>query len=294
MWHLRQQVGAFVSEAKDKTRSEDELQSKFVEPTGIRSADIRTTCLTWTWAELQEQIAKVLLFDLCSLFESWLDDVVPRALPPGTDKKLVEQRIKGVQFPTTYAGGVPTDGFRKNLTLITATKSALTETDFFPILKRNKKNSWGMMDPMLTVYRYFKECRNKIIHRGGIADKKAVDAYSDARAVDHKDVGLAGAMVMPPVTKDDPIRLVLPDVVALSSIIHRMIVTMDAAFSVSQGAERDMIERIRESRNKGRKVAMKPPEKRSRAIKSLVRCAGLPEPLATVRLEQALANGGII
>src|SRR5262245_48517128 len=70
MWNLRQQVDAYFNDRGDRT--EGELHERFVEGSGVTSADLRTSCRKWTWEQTQEQIARVLLFELCALLEGWL------------------------------------------------------------------------------------------------------------------------------------------------------------------------------------------------------------------------------
>src|SRR5262249_12029079 len=170
MGSLRQQVRAFIDESENQSRTEAELHDRFVKSSGITSADLRTSCLQWSWETQQEQFAKILLFDLCGIYEAWLEDVVPRAMPSGTGKGKLRDVRDALQFPTsTDTQGNICDGLKWAIQTVNKSPSIVLKRNIFPILIKHKKNAWSRMDNMLAAYRYFKECRNSFIHRGGIA-----------------------------------------------------------------------------------------------------------------------------
>jgi hypothetical protein len=292
MWHLRENVLDFVALTGERT--EAEISDRFVIDTGVRSADLRTTCIKWSWADFRENAAKILLFDLCSLFEAWLEATVGIAMPAGATDKQTRNAIKGLQFPTTMGPAGPVDGFRFQLGKVTVDRSTYMENEAFPLLRTHRKNSWSMMEDLLRVYRYFKECRNALIHSGGLATQKAVEEFTNARPIREGDVGLAGPMEMPVLLVNRRITLSLPDVVAFSSIVHRMIITMDAALSVSKGSEEYMVERIRQHVDSRKELPGVGSGKRSGAIRSLARSAGVPVPTNEAALDTLLTFRGVI
>lgn len=288
MWTLRDEVGRFIAETGSRT--EEELAARFVKPSGVTSADLRTTCLKWTWEQQQEQFAKILLFELCGLYEAWLEDVVVRAMPPGTSGKDLDPIQKGLQFASGVNKKNQPIGFGPAIASINAYKSFIMKNDFFPVLKSHRKNSWNEMEPMLKAYRYFKECRNKLIHTGGIATQEVVTAYDAIVPIDEKDLHLRGPLRLPPVKAGQRISIALPDIVALSNIIHRIVITLDAALSVTQGAEEDLLERIKRVYSKGNKLPTADVGRREGRIRSLLRKAGLPEPIRVAPLEKLLVD----
>lgn len=292
MWHLRENVLDFVARTGDST--EAELAAQFVKHTGVRSADLRTTCIEWSWAEFRENAAKILLFDLCGLFEGWLEATVGIAMPAASTQQQIREAIRGLQFATTMGPAGPVKGFRFQLANITMRPSAYMVSEVFPVLRTHRKNSWAMMENLLLTYRYFKECRNALIHSGGIANQAAVDAFTAARPIPEADVGLSGPMEMPAVVLKRRIALSLPDVVALSSIVHRMIITLDAALSVSQQSETYMVDRIRKYVDPRKKIPGIGSGKREAAIKSLARSAAVPVPANVAALEARLTARRVI
>lgn len=288
MWTLREEVVRFFTDRVNPT--EEELATRFVKPSGVTSADLRTTCMKWTWDEQKEQFAKILLFDLCGLYEAWLEDVVERAMPAGTSDGDLEQIRKGLQFPTGKDKKNRPRGFAVAMSQVNKFRSAVMIQEFFPVLKAHRKNSWHEMENMLTAYRYFKECRNKMIHTGGVATQEVVDAYAELSKVAPKDLYLSGPLQLPVVVLSKRIVIALADVVALSNIIHRMVITLDAALSVTQGCEEDLLKRIEKVLVKGNQLPTADSARRERRIRSLVRKSGVPEPQAVALLEKKLVE----
>jgi hypothetical protein len=287
LWILRREVGAFVKQTgKD---SQEELHERFVAESGVVSADLRTTCLKWSWDEHRAELAKSLLFQLCALYEGWLEDVVPRSVPP----LKVEAIKKELQFPTVTNASGQQKGFRHAVTVVNEQPSRMLRTEFFPVLASHRKNSWFFVEELLIAYRYFKECRNAFIHGGGVADGRIVQAQRVLRAIAPHRLGLAHALQLPVVTAGKHIQLALPDVVALSGIVHRLIITVDAALAVSAASEDELLQRLGDKLSRGRLLPKKDMDRRHRAIKGLVRKAGLPEPRSVILLEQLMQSRGL-
>ncbi len=138
LWHLREEVQSFFVHRPQIT--EQEINDRFVRDSGVKSADLRTTCIAWTWEQVQANIGRMFLFELCSMFEGWLDEVVNIAMSGGKHtKQTIENVIKGLQFPTDLAA---TKGFRPNLSIATAHKSVFIKQEISPSVRSHRKNSW--------------------------------------------------------------------------------------------------------------------------------------------------------
>ena len=230
LWNLRWQVQGFV----DATGADDnaQLHERFVMGSGITSADLKTSCIRTTWEGEQEQFAKFLLFELCGLYEAWLEDVVPRAVPTAK----VDQVTKSLQFPTRPGQNV---SFSNAIQIANANHSAVMKAEFFPTLKAHKKNSWQTIEDLLVAYRYFKEIRNSLIHFGGMANARVISARAELAAVPFANLGLEEALHLPSLTTGDRVTVGLRNAVAFSNIVHRLIVTLDAMLAVSRLAEKE-------------------------------------------------------
>jgi len=118
----------------------------------------------------------MLLFNLCAVFEGWIGHVLDQL------SALTRDNEKDLQFPTRAQVVV------NNLT---QPESTTMKQCFFARLSKEPKYALANLDNLLTCYRYFKEVRNSLMHGGGMADNRTVDAYNDYRKIKHPaDLGL--------------------------------------------------------------------------------------------------------
>jgi hypothetical protein len=291
LWHLREEVQCFFVHQPQVT--EQEINDKFVRESGVKSADLRTTCIAWTWEQVQANIGRMFLFELCSMFEGWLEEVVHIAMAGGQHKKqTIKDVIKGLQFPTVLGTA---NGFQPNLAIATMYKSSFMKTEMSPPLRSHRKNSWAMMEDLLSAYRYFKECRNALIHQNGNASQKVIDEYNVVSQIPFRQLGLSGNLELPQPTLNSHVSISLRDIVALSGMIHRITITLDAALSEAEGCEIDMINRIKTfmQRHKNKTIPSGA-TKRLKAIEAVLRGAGLPIPSNLVALEVLMVSNGIL
>ena len=290
LWHLREEVQSFFVHRPQIT--EQEINDRFVRDSGVKSADLRTTCIAWTWEQVQANVGRMFLFELCSMFEGWLEEVVNIAMSGGKHtKQTIENVIKGLQFPTDLAA---TKGFRPNLSIATAHKSAFIKQEISPSVRSHRKNSWVMIEDLLSAYRYFKECRNSLIHHNGSASQKVIAQYNVIRQIPFNQLGLSGNLELPTPTLNSEVKLSLRDIVALSGMIHRITITLDAALSEAEGCELDLLNRIRMYIQRRKNKSIPAGAKRLRAIEAVVRGAGIPTPANLVALEGLLVSNGIL
>jgi hypothetical protein len=291
LWNLRWQVSGFASVTNK--REAKELYAKFVEGSGVTQANLKVSCLEKSWESQREQFAKFLLVELCALYEGWIEDVTPRVVPPSE----IQRFQKDLQFPTSTGPNI--SGLSRAITKVNNSPSILLKTEFFPALKANVKNSWAHREELLRAYRYFKEMRNTLMHGGGLATATAVSAYSAFVNIPISSLYFKKAPSAPPVVLDLPVRLELSDVVGLGNIIHRLIVTLDAALAVSTHAENDLLIRLQRSyamskaRGKHKILSTVDPSRRAQQIASMLSAAGLPNPAKTYRLDALIIAKGL-
>ncbi len=290
MWHLREEVQSFFVQQPNAT--EAGINARFVRESGVRSADLRTTCIAWTWEQVQTNIGRMFLFELCSMFEGWLEEVVNIAMSGGKHTgKTIDKVIKGLQFPTDLSAA---KGFRPNLSIATTHKSIFIKQEISPSVRSHRKNSWAMMEDLLSAYRYFKECRNSFIHHNGSAGQNVILQYNLVRTIPCHQLGLSGNLELPTPALNSEVKISLRDIVALSGIIHRITITLDAALSEAEGCESDMINRIKMYIQRRKYKSIPSGAKRLRAIEAVVRGAGIPTPANLVALEGLLVSNGIV
>ena len=277
LWNLRWQVQGYVN-ATGK-REIEELHERFIAGSGVKGANLKVACLETSWESQQEQFARFLLFELCGLFEAWLDDVVPRSLSRGKATAMK----KALQFPS--GSGSKPSGLSEAMIVVRSQRSTLMHEEVLPSLRVNPKNSWANVESLLFAYRYFKECRNVFIHTNGLASATCVDAQKAFVGLPLASLYYKRAPLAPALVVGHRVSLPLHDIVGLSNIVHRLVVTLDAMLATTEGAERDMLRRLKQSSDPKPRMFSTDPGRRQRQITSRLRIAGLPAPSATARLD---------
>lgn len=271
MWNLRWQVRGYV--AVNPEASVEELDGRFVAGSGIRGANLRRACVEHSWEQQQEEFAKLLLINAIALFESWVRDILKSLGSPSM------QLEKHLQNPTRVKQG-KREGVWHAVEVLTATESSLICRSFYPSLLTHGKNSRQHLDELLTLYRFFKECRNCLMHNGGLADQKACIAYNEFAAV--ATVGRLGLKEVPLHAQLSPgqsITIFLRGVVGLCDVIMRIVATLDAEFARSEQAELEIYRRWI-AKYGGRKNTLKTTDldRRKRQTEKLMTKLGFPAP----------------
>lgn len=280
MWNLRWQVDGFLRatpEASDET-----LVNRFVLGSGIRGVNLKRSCIESSWELQQEQFARFLLIEFCALYEAWIDAVLDEiGQNNGASKQL--------QFPTNGGYGV-----RNALAVLQANTSPELETAIYPALQTNRKYSLAQLDELLICYRYFKECRNVLVHYGGVATQRAVDAYAAFSQLSRAALGVTEVPAHYPILAEkDRVELSLRGVVGFGEIVLKLVSTLDIEISRSVHAERVLKDRWSAVVGKGRDLPAAPRARREAIIK-LIRKLDLPAPRSPDALLPLLKRNGLI
>lgn len=282
LWNLRWQVNGFLEEL-ETLPTPDQLNDRFVFGSGIHGADLKKACVDTTWDEQKHHLAGVILTNAFAAYEHWADEIL-QSLGMSYDKGKYLQYDNG-----------PTDarGLRGTVHALCATESKVIKAAFYPSYASSPKYSWPLIANMMSAYRLFKELRNSQIHNGGVASKKAADAYRAFAPVSSKaDLGMKGALIHDPIAEGDKIKLHIRGVVGLCDILFRMMVTVDAELCRSARAES-----ILESRFKGarlRQLTSGNPHRQKRQINDFCRSARLPKCNDTQLVRQFLISKRLI
>lgn len=281
IWNLRWQVAGYVSASPAATDSE--LAGRFVAGSDIRGANLRRSCIDSSWEDQQQEFARFLLFEFCSLYEAWCE---------GTLNELgaAASLSKHLQFPTTFTNGAPSKGLRHAVNSVVQGGSPIMAGAIYPAIATNKKNSPLHIEQLLVCYRYFKEARNSLVHAGGSTSNHFVSAEAAYIQLTPAQVGLKEVPVINGHTAGSPIKISLRGVVGFGDIVLRLVSTLDAEFSKSPGAEHAFLQRWRACHGGPPiQVSANPNSCRDR-IKRLVRKLDLPTPTVTAQFETWLRN----
>jgi len=175
--------------------------------------------------------------------------------------------------------------------------SPLMTTQFFPKLSTTKLNRWATIEDQLTAYRYFKECRNSIIHSDGVADQNLVDLHTDLLASQAKNpCPFRHAFALPAPTVGVAIPLPIKDCVLFATVVRLLICTFDAALSVSSSNELSLKDRLKVARARSPALLNLPadPAKRTQRVKRILAAARVPEPVSIAAVEAWMVANQII
>ena len=221
LWNLRWQVAGFLSVVPEATH--DEVAARFVIGSGIRGADIRAMHQNVSWDQQKSRFAEFTLANIFAIYESWA-------------RRLVyTSRLRGVNDRDLFTVG---DGVSRGLGVFIRQANAMTsptmQSSLQPGFRAHKKVHVAQLDNMLKCYRHFKEVRNCLIHNGGVADQRMVDAYLDFLPVSSASALRTKESIQHyPAVLGETTRLSLRGVVGFCDIVLRMMITIDAEISGS-------------------------------------------------------------
>lgn len=205
-------------------------------PGGI---DFEELFLKMSWEEHERRVAKSILFEACSMYEQWLEAVCGEMGLPLSRAKLIADQL---QFPLGHlSNGKPHD-YQVALDYLYINRSTFIKDEFLPTLRSNKLNCLHHLPAYITAYRYFKECRNALIHSSGKVNSRIV--------VYHQNLSIEQIFTKIPCSlpfnhefslaiapEGSLIPLSLHDCKLLATVIQRIIVMLDAELALYKGCE---------------------------------------------------------
>jgi hypothetical protein len=273
MWNLRSEVEGYIGTRPDATAPE--LKAKFAGVLGLVRVDLVRACIETPWESQQRRFAEMVLISSFAIYEGWLEDV-PKSLG------ATNAQIEDFEFPPDGRHNI-----HAAVTRLTTPESTVTKPAFYKLLCSNRKNTLSSLDNLLVCYRYFKACRNDIIHNSGRARQKTVDA---AAAYSLVATGGSFGVKEPPActlySEGDEVTIGLRAAVGMSDVVRRLIVTLDAELSRSQEAERELKRRWGRSLGKRKFTLKSDSVGRSAQVARYAQKIGLPKPTDTAGLER--------
>jgi len=255
-----------------------EMEKKFLSglpmPGGI---DIKNMCLNTSWAQHEQEFAKWLLFEACTLYEGWVEKVCYDVFSAQT----YEQHSKGLQFPQGINKKGKPVGFQVVVAQANTKTSPLMITEFLPTLKASKLNCWPTVNEHLTAYRYFKECRNSFIHSEGRTTQDIIDWLEKVKNHQEATPNLfRHQFSLPKQIMGQRIQLNLRDCILFATLVRKLICTFDAALCVTVTSEKLLEQRLRTLVSTNPKWTNLPgdPTKRAQRVHRILSASRIPEP----------------
>lgn len=280
LWNLRWQVDGFLKAVPDATYAD--VASRFVVGSDIHGADIRSMSINSKWDEQKSRFAEFILTNIFSIYEGWCEQLFSRS------------PVKGMTSRDLYReGDGKTTGLNAFILKINLSVSSVARDTFQAAFLTHKKADKDKLTNYLKCYKYFKEVRNCQIHKNGLADARALEAFEDFSTVS-SDLGTKGEIEFYSVTIGQKTPLSLRGVVGFCDIVLRMMVTIDALMSGSKTAEQSIIDRLK-SATSGPRITLSSNDNKSlQKVKGICRTANLPAPSDVEAVRQLLIEQRLV
>jgi hypothetical protein len=282
LWNLRWQVKGFLAEAPNAPN--DHLTQRFITGSGIQGADLKNACIDQSWEDQQERLAQIILMNAFSIYENWADQILVLIGEPQDSGGRLQRPDNAGQI-----------GLSGTVSALTAVESATLKAAYHPIYAAEKRYSISILPNLALCYRYFKELRNCLAHRGGLASSRAETAYLAFTPVSsHASLGMKGALVHFPAIEGQRVRLSLRGVVGFSEVLLRIISTVDAELSKAKAAESYFIERVRTPKTLQPGTLSSDIKRRNAQVAKRCMAVGLPRPRDIGAVYLLLRAAGIL
>jgi len=282
-WQVRGYKNSFP------TQTVKELNNKFLSglpnPGGI---DLKDICINTEWSEHENEFCKWLLFDCCTLYEGWIENICEKLFSGNYGKSL--------QFPISTNGSGNQTGYIMALNAINNNESQLIKNEFYPNLLNNKLNRLSSINEYLIAYRYFKECRNTFIHSNGCVTNKVIETYNELINVQNNNSPFSHNFALEIPILGDKIKLKLDDCKLFSFIIRNIIATFDAELSKHIKSEDILKNRIRDliSTSHKWKSISSDPDKKLKKIHRILVASRVPEPINITNIKVWMEGKSLI
>lgn len=256
------------------------LNKKFVDDDDVTNRpNLYRSCLERTMDDWKFNLSKNLLTNMFAVFEGWVEMIIPIV----TTRNLSP---KSLQFPGRW---------QSTLSSIQAGHNVLIETTYYDAYKyRNRNYNYGHLDNYFKVYRYFKECRNCIIHKGGVADVKLFNAYNDIVGLTNTDIDVDEFPQIEPIRSvGDKTVLYLRGVVGFSQILLKIVSTLDIEFIKAENSLSYYLTKIKEY-NPNPLYSSPDDAKRKKMIEGISRRSFFIEPVFSEDLCLLYRRNGIL
>lgn len=229
--HLRWQVQGYHHEYNLATNAY--LTRKFVEPEdNTNRPNLYRTCIEQKWEDQEFIIAKNLLINIFACYEAWIENILDIH---GCNTLSNQKKLQSIQDWNPF------------LTQLIQNPNAVIVSNFYnEYATKNKNYSFAYIDKYMKILRYFKECRNCIVHRGGQTTQRVIDAYNQISIFTPIDLGIKEVPQVYDNTIDESIKISLRGVVGFSQIIIKLVSTFDIELIKSDCSQSYFLSKIKE------------------------------------------------
>lgn len=213
--NLRWQVNGYYHEMGVKQNAK--LSSHFVDSEDkTNRPNLYRACIEQDWEQQEYNISRNLLTNIFALYEGWIETILPQ---------LSNSNVNAKKFQFPHEAGIALSALQQHQ------NQALVDAMYNVYVSKNSDSKLIHLDNYLKVYRYFKECRNCIIHSGGRTNQKLIQAYSDVKGLTANDLDVSEIPEMKEVVAvDELVKITLRGVVGFSQIVLKLVEVLDMEF----------------------------------------------------------------
>lgn len=238
-------------------------------------------CIQEPWEDQKYRIAANLLLNTFACFEGWVDELL-NAL--GVYSRT---RASNFQFPYKWSNELANMQSGGNQVIVDAFYDAYKSS--------NKRYNSGHLNNYYKAYRFFKECRNSIVHSGGIASTKLISAQTDYQALSKADLDVKEIPEYHAAQHGKPISISLRGVVGFTQIILNIVSTLDIEFIKCKNADSYFINYLKSALGGGYPVtASTNPKKLQKDIIHICGKASFKPPREFANLHSFLSSNRIM
>ena len=210
--NLRWQVQGYHHEYNVATNSQ--LTCKFVEPGDkTNRPNLYRSCIAQSWDDQEFVIAKNLLINIFACYEAWVENIL---------------EIHACNNSAYQKGLQSSSDWNPTISRLTPNPDNDIVSNFYnEYLGRNKNYALNFINRYMKIFRYFKECRNCIVHRAGQTTQRVIDAYVEIVNYTSQDLGIKEVPQIFLNNLNDSIKISLRGVVGFSQIILKIVSTFD-------------------------------------------------------------------
>lgn len=244
------------------------------------------------WEEHEYRFSSNLIFNACTLFETWIERVCSYTVPSSQDwfpKALQCPFLPSTTNQKTYIDCV---------NYIKSNKSNYLNDEILPTLTKHKANSWPRINSLLIIYTYFKSIRNNLVHSGGVVTQTIVNKQNALISeLSTNGNPVKGVFEMPTQILGEKIKLPIKDSINIYSVLKCLIFTYDAALSTTTYSEDTFKKRLRSTVENSKHSLYRVPvdiRKRKRVLRSILLRSNLPTDIDFDKFYSFLLSNGII
>lgn len=226
LWCFKQEIIDCINETPDI--SDAQLKIKFFQTKYIHGLNFRRTALELSWDEQERYIAKLLLVNITSIYDAWVDSIIDSAFSSLLSKKKKIKICDGMKMG--------------DFSLVDIELAGIAKSALLGCFKKQHILAQTQLSALTICYKYFKSCRNCCAHGDVAFSPQAERDYIPYAPLIKTDLGLPEKPASYQTVAGQPFEISLRGVVGFTHVIYKIMRHYDCALSDCIGID-DEIEK---------------------------------------------------